>query len=109
MPHRPIRIVTSDLSLAEQLRVRLDSVLDHAVTVLHSITETTPPAVVVTTTSACSADECAGLTQSGVDVVVLAALPSTFQEDTYRQAGAAHYLPMSMDIAPLALALAVLI
>ena len=43
MPHRPIRIVTSDLSLAEQLRVRLDSVLDRAVTVLHSITETTPP------------------------------------------------------------------
>ena len=109
MPHRPIRIVTSDRSLAEQLRVRLEAVLERAVTVLQSITETTPPAVVVTTTSECSADECAGLTQSGVDVVVLAALPSSFQETTYREAGAAHYLPMSLDIAPLALALAVLI
>lgn len=109
MPHRPIRIVASDRSLAEQLRVRLEAVLDRAVTVLQSITETCPPAVVVATTSECSADECAGLTQAGVDVVVLAALPSTFQENSYRQAGARHYLPMSLDIAPLALALAVLI
>ena len=96
-----MRVLTSDIALAEQLCARLGDTLGRAVTILRAANETTPREIVVTTTSACSPDECAGLTQSGVLVVVLAALPSNFQEQNYRSAGAADYLPMTLDIGPL--------
>lgn len=98
---RPVRILTSDAGLAEQLRARLEAVLGRAVTVLKGLWETGPAEIVVTTTTECSPDECAGLAQSGVAVVVLAALPSHFQERSYRDAGAADYLAMSLDMGPL--------
>lgn len=100
--HRPVRILTSDASLAEQLRARLELVLGCCVTVLNGLWETAPREIVVTTTTECSPDECAGLTQSGVAVIVLAALPSNFQERSYREAGAADYLAMNLDMGPLA-------
>lgn len=102
---RPVRILTSDMSLAEQLRARLELLLGCGVTILQGIGETAPQEIVVTTTTECSPDECAGLTQSGVAVVVLAALPSNYQERSYREAGAADYLAMSLDMGPLAGAL----
>lgn len=97
-----MRVLTSDAALAEQLCARLGDTLGRAVTVLDAASQTLAREVVVTTTSACSPDECAGLAQSGVSVVVLAALPSNFQEQNYRSAGAADYLPMTLDIGPLA-------
>ncbi len=105
---RPIRVHTGDHSLAHQLSSRLGSVLGRAVTVLCSLRDTLAPSILVTTTSQCSADECAGLAESGVSVVILAALPSSFQEQSYLSAGAAHYLPMNLDIEPLADALSAL-
>ncbi len=102
-------ILCSDAGLAEQLRARLEHALGRAVRVLKGLCESNPHEVVITTTSACSPDECAGLSQSGNAVVVLAALPSSFQEQHYRKAGAAHYLAMSLDIAPLAAAVLSLI
>lgn len=102
---RPIHVLAGDESLSQHLCVRLQSILGQTVGILHAVTEIVAPGIVVTTTSECSPDECAGLTHSGVDVIVLAALPSSFQEESYRNAGASHYLPMNLDIEPLTLAL----
>lgn len=99
---RPIGIITSDPTLAEQLQARLETLLARNVTILDGWRQTTAGDLVITTTTACSPDECAGLTHSGVAVVVLAALPSDFQERNYRLAGAAGYLAMNLDTEPLA-------
>jgi hypothetical protein len=58
-------------------------------------------AIFVTTTSACRPSECSSLKRRGAAVVVLAEAPSRAEEDRYRRSGAAAYLPMDFDLAPL--------
>lgn len=66
-----------------------------------AVGESKAPAVLVASTSECSPAECSGLTQGRRDVVIIAAVPSAFQEQAYLEAGAAGYVPMSIDVGPL--------
>lgn len=53
--------------------------------------------VVISTTSECPADRCQQLTDEGVSVVVLAAIPKPDERARYRSAGARAYIPMTAD------------
>ncbi len=63
--------------------------------------------VVITTEGDCTTFRCAEFVQTGVAVIVLAAVPRPSSELHYRAAGAAAYLPMSLDTRPIAQAITV--
>ncbi|MEO8540381.1 MAG: hypothetical protein ABI577_11625, partial [bacterium] len=100
-PRRPVHIMAGEHALAEGLKTRLTAVLARDIDTVPDLASTTPRGILVTTTSHCSPDECAGLAHAGIAVIVLAALPSSFQERAYRGAGAIAYLEMSIDVGPL--------
>ncbi len=57
--------------------------------------------LVIATVSDCPISTVRGLAQSGVRVVILAPVPSSFQATRYREAGAAGYVAMDLDVRPL--------
>ncbi len=61
--------------------------------------------VVVTSSNDCSTALCADLSGRGVQVIVLATIPSAVQHEAYRRAGSAAYLPMELNHEPLRVAI----
>lgn len=98
---RPIHVVVGVPSLAATLAQVLADATGRAVGIHPVVGNSPAPAVLVAATSECSPDECFGLKQDNRDVIILAAVPSPFQEQAYLKAGAAGYLPMSIDVGPL--------
>jgi len=93
-------VVAADLSAP--LARRLEAATNRRVRQLCGLFESTAPALLLVTTSACSPAECAGLTKLGRTVIILAPWSSAFQEQQYLEAGAAGYFVMSFDLTPLA-------
>jgi len=63
--------------------------------------ELQPGHVVVTSSNDCSLAQCAGLSGRGVQVIVLAPVPTALQRDAYQRAGSTAYLPMEVNHEPL--------
>lgn len=57
--------------------------------------------VVVSPAADLAVDDCERLSARGVHVIILAPLPRPSEEERYARAGAANYLPMAVDTAPL--------
>jgi hypothetical protein len=88
-------------SLGPSLSRRLAMELGVEIPLIES-TQTVPlDTILVAATSECSPGECAGLRLDGRDVVIIAAVPGTFQKAQYESAGARAYLPMAIDLGPL--------
>lgn len=98
----PIFVYFVDATLAKTLRGRLAAATGREVEIIPDLpTGLKAPGVLVTSTTQCSPAECAGISETGHQVIVLAAVPSAFQKQLYESAGAVAYLPMSLDLAPL--------
>lgn len=65
----------------------------------------TPGDVVITTNRECPPETCSELVLSGLQVIVLAAVPRETERVRYAAAGADCYLPMHVDLLRLARAL----
>lgn len=57
--------------------------------------------VIVSPAADLSVEDCVRLAGRGVHVIILAPLPRPSEEERYARAGAAGYLPMAVDTAPL--------
>lgn len=66
------------------------------VRLIHYLADRAPEAIVVADSFECSVLECAALTRSGTEVVILAMLPHPSHARRYTEAGAAAYLPMTV-------------
>ncbi|MBI5949551.1 MAG: hypothetical protein HY875_15535 [Chloroflexi bacterium] len=53
--------------------------------------------ILISTPMDCPAERCAQLAESGVRVMILAPVPRDRERQRYRRAGAAAYLPMSVE------------
>jgi hypothetical protein len=98
----PISVYFADAKLARTLGERLAAATGRRVDIVDDLLpalESSGP--LVTSTTQCSPVECAGMTDAGRRVIILAAVPSAFQEELYGKAGASAYLPMSLDLGPL--------
>lgn len=100
---RTISLHFTDVSLANALRDRIAAdAPDRRIVVVDDLVQSVRACgTLVTSTTQCSPAECAGLAEAGMHVIVLAAVPSEFQKGLYESAGAAAYLPMTLDLAPL--------
>jgi hypothetical protein len=104
---RRISVYFADPALANALRERLAAATDETVEVVDDVvSQLGQLGTLVTSTTQCSPAECAGIAEAGGQVIVLAAVPSDFQKQLYESAGAAAYLPMALDLAPLVAAIA---
>jgi len=105
---RTVHVKASDALLGRVLQTRLTQHLG-------GLAEFAPPdsepksGVVVATSPACKPEECAELVSRGASVVVLAPVPTASEEERYRSAGAAAYLPMVINLGPLYAAVAALL
>jgi len=105
---RTVHVKASDALLGRVLQTRLTQHLG-------DLAEFAPPdsepksGVVVATSPACKPEECAELVSRGASVVVLAPVPTASEEERYRSAGAAAYLPMVINLGPLYAAVAALL
>ena len=91
-------ILTSDAALERSLRGWCEAHLELAPGPADaSFDAVDGDAIVITTAADCSPVECGDLTRRAGAVIVLAPIPSPAAERTYLAAGAAAYLPMSLD------------
>jgi hypothetical protein len=101
MQTQSIAVCTGDRSLGDILTRLLGPLAPGGAKQVASLEELQPQDLLVASTSRCSTAECAALSQNGIPVIVLAALPSTFESQAFTTAGAVGYLHMGGDSAPL--------
>jgi hypothetical protein len=89
-----IHVASSDRALLRALSAHLSHNGDLAVVGLEDTVDLAGPALAVVPVADLTPDACRELTFRGVCVVVLAALPSERERETYLRAGAAAYVPM---------------
>lgn len=97
-----LAVYFADGKLARTLSERLAAAIGRPVSVVDSLPRSGYiPHILVTSTTQCSPVECHGVVEEGTQVIVLAAVPSSFQKGLYEKAGASAYLPMTLDLEPL--------
>ena len=99
-----ILVVSSDGALRRALVSQLSAALPLNVEAHANLargTGTGPSGIVVVPAAELTLSHCRGLVQEGLRVVVLAAFPRQIDQESYIDAGAAAYLPMTTDPAPL--------
>ena len=97
MKHEGIALLVRDVGLANALRRCLQDVIDAPSVTLDRMVELPPSTVILTTTSDCPPSVCGGLTERGLRIVVLAALPNDAQAKHYERIGAIAYVPMEVS------------
>jgi hypothetical protein len=103
---RPIFVHTGHGQVQEALARTLSRLLGGSAQVQADLpTDELPGAVVITSDTVCSPQECTSLMNRGADVIVLAALPRPTKRSEYLSAGVRAYLPMVLDLGPLLLAI----
>lgn len=98
MGTRVVHVVTGDGLLRRALVAHLRQEPHFALAVDGGQDEVVRPSeVVISTTTECPTARCQELTDEGVSVIVLAAIPKPEERARYRSAGARAYIPMTAD------------
>lgn len=98
MGTRVVHVVTGDRLLRRALLAHLgQEPLFELPPENGSADEALPEEVIVSTTTDCPSNVCQELTERGLKVVVLAALPKPEEGERYASAGARAYIPMTAD------------
>jgi hypothetical protein len=99
-----VQVITADGALRRALSSRLGSALPLAAEVRSDLTSGrrfAPSDILVIPAAELPPARCRALTQHGLHVVVLAAFPRRIDEQSYLDAGAEAYVPMTVDTAML--------
>lgn len=99
-----VHVITSDGALRRALVSRLQNAPNLPVTVLPERPENghyAPGAILLIPVTELPISRCEELARLGLRVIVLAAMPRDADASRYREAGAAAYIPMSVDLTPL--------
>lgn len=99
-----VRVVSADEALRRALVSRLTPVIDIKMDTESSLSPERAlraSDILVIPAAELSPPGCQDLVDEGFHVIVLAAVPRPVDEQSYRAAGAADYIPMTIDPAPL--------
>ena len=90
-----VHVVTSDAALQKALTARLER--SPRVVMTSHLDPFNRTGIVVTPASECEIERCAKLAARGLTVIILAAIPRPLEQERYLRAGAAAYVPMTID------------
>lgn len=99
-----VHVITADGALRRALVSRLQNAPNLPVTVLQERPENghyAPGEILLIPVSELPLERCEELARQGLRVIALAPMPRESDGVRYRDAGAAAYIPMSVDLAPL--------